>query len=82
MIKSLALGALMSLAAVAAQAATVSVELQKPVAKADSVIVNGVAFDCSGAACSTGIAQNDTYSVDTCHQLAKQVGPVAAFSGC
>ncbi len=46
MIKTFALGALLSLAAVAAQAAPVSAQLAKPLAKADTVLAGGVAWDC------------------------------------
>lgn len=80
MIKSLALGALLSLAAVSAQAASVSVQLQSPLAKADTVVAGGTAWDCAGATCRTDVALNDTYSVDTCRELGKQVGAIAGFS--
>lgn len=82
MIKTFALGALLSLAAVAAQAAPVSAQLAKPLAKADTVLAGGVAWDCAGDTCTATEAQNDTFSVDVCRDLGKQVGSaVAAYSG-
>lgn len=81
MLKSLALGALLSLAAVAAQAAPVTAQLQSPLAKGDTFVAGETAWVCQGDSCVAGDAHNDTWSVDTCRQLAKQVGGVAGFSG-
>lgn len=80
MIKSLALGALLSLASVAASAATVSAQLQAPVAKADTYLAGGTAWDCSGTTCVTQVALNDTFSVGVCRELGKQVGAIAVYS--
>ena len=82
MIKTFALGALLSLAAVAAQAAPVSAQLIKPLAKADTVLAGGVAWDCAGATCMATEAQNDTFSAEVCRDLGKQVGSaVTAYTG-
>lgn len=82
MIKTFALGALLSLAAVAARAAPVSAQLAKPLTKADTVLAGGVAWDCSGATCTTAESQNDTFSVSVCRDLGKQVGSaVSAYTG-
>ena len=78
MIKTFALGALLSLAAVSAQAATVSAQLAKPLAKADTVLAGGTAWDCQGSTCTTDVALNDTFSTDVCRQLGKSVGSAIA----
>ena len=79
MIKSIALGAVLSLAAVAAQAAPVVATLQSPLAKADTVLAGDIAWDCQGATCTSGEVHNDTFSIETCRALGKQVGAVSSF---
>ena len=73
MIKSFALGALLSLAAVAAQAAPVTVQLVQPLTKADTIVTGQTAWDCQGATC-TAEAMSESFSVDTCRDLTRQLG--------
>lgn len=74
--------ALASLSATAAFAADpVTAKLASPLAEPVKFIAGGAVFQCEGDACVARATVTDTYSTDTCKQVAAKVGPIASFSG-
>lgn len=74
--------ALASLSATAAFAADpVSAKLSSPLAEPVKFIAGGAVFQCEGDTCLARATVTDTYSTDTCKQVAAKVGPIAAFVG-
>ena len=52
--------------------------LEQPVAVKTTLIAAHSAWVCEQDTCAA-VVQDGTFGVDTCHQLAKQVGRIAAF---
>lgn len=70
----------MSFAAVTADAADpVVAKLQDAVAAKTKVIAGGAVFVCDGAECVASSPASRTIATAACKELAKSVGPVAAF---
>jgi hypothetical protein len=74
-----AFAALFTLAAGAAAAEPVTATLRSPVAEPMRVIAGGAAFQCQAGACVAAQPGSRTFAASTCRDLAKAVGPIAAF---
>jgi hypothetical protein len=81
MIKSLALAGLLSLAATAALADSLTATLASPVAKTTKFIASDTMWTCAGTTCSTTVASGDAQSAGGCRSLTKEVGAVSVYTG-
>jgi hypothetical protein len=58
----------------------VTATLQQPTVTPAKLVAAGGVFRCEGTTC-VSFATDNTASLDGCKQLAKQIGPLASFSG-
>ena len=58
----------------------VTVTLDAPQPKAVNLIAAHASWNCSGGTCVTNSAPDETFSVDGCKDLAKQLGRVSAYA--
>lgn len=63
----------------AALAEPLSAKLQTPVAEKTKLIAGGAVFICDGDSCVTNSATTRTFATVSCKDLAKAVGPLAAY---
>ncbi len=80
-LRTLAAAAILSVSfAAPAFAGTVSVSLQNPVETRTKVIAGGAVFSCIDTACVAQNAPPRAVTASACKAVAKEVGPVSAFS--
>ena len=70
----------LSIAGAAFAEQSVSVKLQTPVAAKTKIVAGGSVWVCNGDSCIANAPGSRTFATATCKDLAKSLGPIAAFS--
>jgi hypothetical protein len=70
----------LSVAGAALAEQSVAVKLQNPVAAKTKIVAGGSVWVCNGADCIANAPGSRTFATATCKDLAKALGPIAAFS--
>jgi len=78
-IKSLALAGLLSLAATAAFADSISATLVTPVTKPVQFVAGSSSWDCQGSTCVATMASEQALQGAGCREFTRQVGAVAVY---